>query len=180
MIRFHLLGEIGLTDPAGTPLHQLLRQPKRLALLSYLASPAPGTWHRRDTLLGLFWPEQDTAHARTSLRNALYVLRQALGDSVLRTRGDEEVSINPDLVETDLADVWLALREGRAAEALTRFRGDLLPGLFPPDSDGFQRWLESERTRVRVEVARAGVEWAATLARDGKLDQALSVGNPSG
>lgn len=175
MIRFKLLGQIDLRSDDGAQFDQLLRQPKRLSLLAYLVAPSPGTWHRRDTLLGLFWPEQDTAHARTSLRNALYVLRQALGDSVLRTRGDEEVSIDPELVETDLAEVWCALREGRPAEALTHFRGDLLPGLFPPDSDGFQRWLESERARVRVEVVKAGVEWAATLERDGKLDQALNV-----
>jgi len=175
MIRFKLLGEIDLRGDGGDQLDQLLRQPKRLSLLAYLVAPAPGTWHRRDTLLGLFWPEQDTAHARTSLRNALYVLRQALGDQALRTRGDEEVSIDPAEVETDLADLWTALREDRAGDALTHFRGDLLPGLFPPDSDGFQRWLDTERARLRIEVAKAGIEWAAALEGEGRLEEALSV-----
>jgi len=175
MIRFKLLGEIDLRGGEDTQLDQLLRQPKRLSLLAYLVSPAPGTWHRRDTLLGLFWPEQDTAHARTSLRNALYVLRQSLGEQAIRTRGDEEVSVDPGLVETDLARLWGALREDRPAEALSHFRGDLLPGLFSPDSDGFQRWLETERARLRVEVAKAGVEWAATLEREGRLEDALGA-----
>jgi DNA-binding SARP family transcriptional activator len=100
MIKLRLLGEIQLraTPPDGAEVDALLRQSKRLALLAYLASPAPGTWHRRDVLLALFWPELDTAHARTSLRNALHVLRRTLGDAILRTRGDEEVSIDPALV----------------------------------------------------------------------------------
>src|SRR5512141_3310895 len=98
MVELQVLGEIRLRADDGTEVDTLLRQPKRLARLSYLASPAPGTWHRRDMLLALFWPELDTAHARTSLRNALYVIRQTLGDSVLRNRGDEESSIDPEVL----------------------------------------------------------------------------------
>ncbi len=175
MIRFKLLGEIDLRGDGGAQLDQLLRQPKRLSLLAYLVAPTPGTWHRRDTLLGLFWPEQDTTHARTSLRNALYVLRQALGERVLRTRGDEEVSIDPAELETDLAELGEALRTGRTAEGLALYQGDLLPGLFPPDSDGFQRWLDTERARLRIEVAKAGVEWAAILEGEGGLEEARDV-----
>src|SRR5437764_6836303 len=69
MIELRMLGEIRLrTDsPDGVEVAALLGQPKRLALLAYLASPAPGTWHRRDMLLALFWPELDAAHARTAL-----------------------------------------------------------------------------------------------------------------
>src|SRR5882724_6272494 len=86
MIEFWLLGEVRLRGTDQGEVHALLRQPKRLALLAYLVTPLPGTWHRRETLLALFWPELDTVHARTSLRNALYVLRQILGDDVLRNR----------------------------------------------------------------------------------------------
>jgi DNA-binding SARP family transcriptional activator len=123
MIKLRLLGEIQLraTPPDGAEVDALLRQSKRLALLAYLASPAPGTWHRRDVLLALFWPELDTAHARTSLRNALHVLRRTLGDAILRTRGDEEVSIDPALVQSDLADVWAALRADRPEDAMAHY-----------------------------------------------------------
>ena len=76
MIRLRMLGEIRLTTADGTELDSLLRQPKRLALLAYLASPAPGVWHRRDAILALFWPELDTARARTLPRNGLYIVRQ--------------------------------------------------------------------------------------------------------
>lgn len=175
MIRLTLLGSIGLQGPDGRPVDTLLRQPKRLALLAYLACPSPGTWHRRDILLGLFWPELDTAHARSALRNGLYVLRQGLGEAVIQTRGDEEVAVNPALLATDLAELRAALRAGDADAAFARYSGELLPGLFPPDSAGFQDWLEGERTRLRLEVSRAGQVAAATLESDGRLEEARRV-----
>jgi Tol biopolymer transport system component/DNA-binding SARP family transcriptional activator len=175
MIELRLLGEIRLRASNGADVEALLRQPKRLALLAYLAAPSPGTWHRRDMLLALFWPDLDMAHARTSLRNALYVLRQTLGDQAIRTRGDEEISIDPDEMTTDLAAVWDALRHGRADEALARYGGDLLPGLFPADSEGFQRWLETERTRLKVAVCSTGIAHLDHLEREGRLSEAVAV-----
>lgn len=175
MIRFTLLGSVGLEEPDGRSVDVLLRQPKRLALLAYLACPTPGTWHRRDILLSLFWPELDTTHARSALRNGLYVLRQGLGDAAILTRGDEEVAVNPGAVSTDLADLHAALRAGDAEAAFTRYTGELLPGLYPPDSAGFQDWLEGERTRLRLEVSRAGQIAAASLEAAGRLDEARRV-----
>jgi Tol biopolymer transport system component/DNA-binding SARP family transcriptional activator len=175
MIELRMLGQIQLRAATGEPVESLLRQPKRLALLAYLASPAPGTWHRRDMLLALFWPELDTAHARTSLRNALYTLRQTLGDEVLVTRGDEEISVHPSLIWTDLGTVWDALRNGRTGEALASYGGDLLPGLFPADSDGFMRWLDAERTRLKVALSAAAMTKAEELERGGSAMDALKV-----
>ena len=175
MIKFRVLGEIQLGQSDGTTFDALLRQPKRLAVLAYLASPAPGTWHRRDMLLAMFWPELDTPHARTSLRNAIYVLRQILGDDVIVNRGDEEVSIDPALLETDLAYVWDALKRGNADEALTHYGGELLPGLYPSDSEGFLRWLDSERARLRVAVSTTAMARIDELERNGHPLKALSI-----
>jgi predicted ATPase len=52
---------------------------KTRLLLAYLAVEA-GKPQRRDHLVGLFWPEQPEAHARRSLSQALYNLRQLLGE----------------------------------------------------------------------------------------------------
>jgi len=41
MIELRVLGEIRLRTGDGAEIHTLLRQPKRLALLAYLASPTP-------------------------------------------------------------------------------------------------------------------------------------------
>jgi Tol biopolymer transport system component/DNA-binding SARP family transcriptional activator len=176
MIELRMLGAIRLDAADGSEFDTILRQPKRLAVLAYLSAPEPGARHRRDILLALFWPDLDTAHARTSLRNALYVLRQALGDDVIHSMGDEEVSVNPELLRTDLATVLTALREGRVDDALAAYGGELLPGLFPAGSDGFQRWLDSERTRLKVAVSSAAVGKLNELESNRQFAQALAIG----
>jgi Tol biopolymer transport system component/DNA-binding SARP family transcriptional activator len=177
MIELRMLGAIQLRadNPDSVAVDALLRQSKRLALLMYLASPMPGTWHRRDMLLALFWPEHDVAHARTSLRNALHVLRRTLGDDIVRARGDEEVSLDPELVRTDVAEVWAALRDGRAEDALAHYGGELLPGLYPPSADGFMRWLDSERSRLKTGITSAATMRVDEFDRDGDMGAALAV-----
>src|SRR6188474_2037717 len=114
-----MLGGIGLTGNGGE-VDALLRQPKRVALLSYLAMPRPGTWHRRDSLLGTFWPELDQLRARTALRSALYTLRRHLAEGAIRTRGDDDVSLDPHLFTTDVAAMMDDIAAGKNAEALAR------------------------------------------------------------
>ncbi|MFN8571269.1 MAG: BTAD domain-containing putative transcriptional regulator [Gemmatimonadaceae bacterium] len=144
-----MLGRIGLSGGDGREVDELLRQPKRLALLAYLASPSPGIWHRRDTLLALFWPELDVTRSRTALRNALYVLRRHLADGTIRTRGDDDVSLDPALMATDAAGFQDACASGRHEEACTAYGGDFLPGLFVQNAEGFEKWLDDERRRLR-------------------------------
>jgi predicted ATPase/DNA-binding SARP family transcriptional activator len=62
----------------GNPLSGFDSDKTRL-LLTYLAVEA-GKPHRRESLVGLFWPEQPEAHARQNLSQALYNLRQMLGE----------------------------------------------------------------------------------------------------
>jgi tetratricopeptide (TPR) repeat protein len=71
--------------------------------------------------------------------------------------------------------VWTALREGRAEDALANYHGELLAALFASDSEGFQRWLETERARLKVEVSRAALALALSLEREGRLAAALSA-----
>src|SRR5919199_686078 len=94
MIRLTALGALDLRGPDGQELRSVLAQPKRLALLAYLALAAPRGFHRRDTLLALFWPEQDEEHARNALNQAAHFLRRALGADVLINRNDGEVGLD--------------------------------------------------------------------------------------
>src|SRR5690349_25016054 len=94
MIELRLIGRVSLTGVQGREVRNLLRQPRRLALLAYLAAATPRGFHRRDSLLALFWPELDQEHARAALRQALHVVRDALGADVIVTRGDEEVGLD--------------------------------------------------------------------------------------
>lgn len=159
MIRLHLLGTVDLRSD-GVEVRSVLSQPKRLALLAYLASATPRGFHSRDTLLALFWPESDGERARNSLRQALHQLRRSLGDDVVVGRGDREVGLDPALFWCDAAEFDQALEEGRFEDALKLYRGDVLPGFFIDDAAEAERWLEEERARRR----RAAVDAAGKLA----------------
>jgi serine/threonine-protein kinase len=159
MIQLHLLGATDLRRD-GADLRAAVSQPKRLALLAYLASASPRGFHSRDTLLALFWPELDQERARSALRQALHYLRRALGDEVVISRGDREVGIDSSALWCDAAAFDDAVATGRHQAALDLYRGDLLPGFFIEDAPDAERWLEDERARRR----RLAVEAAWALA----------------
>ena len=76
-------------------------QRKQLAVLTYLTLADAGRIVKRDTLLGVFWPECDQTKARGALRQPLYNLRRELGDEVIVSHGDDDVTVNHDLVHCD-------------------------------------------------------------------------------
>ncbi|MDB4876652.1 MAG: transcriptional activator protein [Gemmatimonadetes bacterium] len=168
MIELRTLGLLELRGADGDELRPVLRQPKRLALLVYLAANAPLRYHRRDALLGLFWPELDAEHARAALRRALYFLRRSLGDGLIVSRGDDEVGIAADALQCDVISFDRALAEERHADALALYHGPLLQGFYVSDSPEFERWLDE----TRASVHRRATSAAATLT-----DSAEAVGD---
>src|SRR5437899_370596 len=155
MIELRMLGRLSLTGADGREVRGLLGQPRRLALLAYLAAASPQGFHRRDTLLALFWPELDQEHARAALRQALHVVRDALGGDAVTSRGDEEIGLDFAQVSCDVAAFERALRIGQLEEALDLYRGALLEGFFISDAPEFERWLETERARLQQAAAGA-------------------------
>jgi DNA-binding SARP family transcriptional activator len=175
MIHLHLLGPLELVDDAGHDVRPLLAQPKRLAVLAFLAAREAGEHVRRDTLLGLFWPDLDQEAARRSLRQALHVLRAQLGPDVVATRGDEEVAVNPAVLECDVAHFLAATGGARDVEALDWYRGDLLAGFYlTGGSAEFEQWLDAQRTQLRGAAAKA----AAALVRG--AEEAGDLGGATG
>jgi DNA-binding SARP family transcriptional activator len=165
------LGTAELRGPDGRSVRSLLAQPKRFALLAYLAIAQPRGFHRRDKLLALFWPDADTEHARTSLRKAVHVIRRALTEDSILARGDEELGIHPERLRVDVAAFESLGSEGRLAEALDYYRGDLLPAFFIQGAHGFEEWLDLERGRLRQRAA----ELARTLAEEYEGKQQLTL-----
>jgi serine/threonine-protein kinase len=155
MIRFRLLGSIDLRDRESQEVQPVLAQPKRLALLAYLAAASPPGPHRRDTLLALFWPELDQEHARNALSQAVHFLRRTLGETALVSRNADELAIDETVVWTDVGAFRAALDGVRTKEALDLYRGDLLPSFFVSDAPGFEQWLERERAALRTRAAAA-------------------------
>jgi TolB-like protein/DNA-binding SARP family transcriptional activator/Flp pilus assembly protein TadD len=155
MIELHLLGSVDLKGSEGETLLSALAQPKRMALLAYLAAAHPNGCHRRDKLLGLFWPESDQEHGRGALRKTVFRLRRSLGEEVIVSRGDEDLGLAEGAVWCDAVAFEGALEAGRLEEALDLYRGDLLDGFFLSEAPEFDRWLESERERLRSRAAEA-------------------------
>jgi serine/threonine-protein kinase len=173
LIELRTLGTLDLHSAEGRELHSLLAQPKRVALLAYLCIAQPHGFHRRDTLLGLFWPDSDQEHARASLRKSLHILRRALGDDAILSRGDEEVAVDFHLVSCDAAAFEANVKANRLEEALELYRGDLLAGFFIDEAPEFDQWLHSERTRLRACAARAALALSSELEASGNLPAAV-------
>lgn len=170
MMRLHLLGPLALEHEDGTSVGSVLAQPKRVALLAYLASTHPPSLHSRDTLVALLWPEADQAHARNSLRQTLHGLRRSLGQGVITGLGDERVGVDPARLWCDAAAFDAAMEAADTAEALGVYRGPLLDGFHVSDAPGFERWVEDERRRLAGRAV-AGARQLAEAA-EGSGDRA--------
>ncbi len=169
MVEFRLLGTVNLTSAEGREARRLIGQPRRLALLAYLAAATPRGIQRRDHLLTLFWPELDQGHARAALRQALHVLREELGSHVLVCPGDEEVGLDFDVVRCDVAEFDCAVAAGRMTEALDLYRGELLEGFFISGAPEFERWQDDERRRLREMASRAAQALVEAAENGGDL-----------
>ena len=174
MIRLRTLGSVDLRAANGAQIQSVLRQPKRLAVLIYLAANGP-VFHRRDRLLALFWPESDEERARGALAQQIFQLRQALGRDVILNRGDDEIGLAEGVVWCDAAAFCAAMKAGRLAEALDLYSGELLPGFLIDDAPDFDRWVEDERDHLRNQAVSACLRLCEEAERDGDLQAALDL-----
>src|SRR5256885_1777020 len=147
MIELRMLGTLDLKGTDGRAVRSILAQPKRLA---FLANPALHTaGARRDSVVALFWPELDTAHARGALRQSLRFLRRELGDGILNGHSDEAIEFEPATVWCDVVAFEEACKAGQAGHALQLYCGGFLHRCFVSrGSPRPVRRVSAERTRL--------------------------------
>ena len=155
MVQLRLLGSAEIVGSDGRNVGAL-RQPKRMALLAYLAVARPRGFHRRDKVLSIFWPELDEHRARNSLSQALHVLRTAVGEGVVLTRGEDEIAVAGEQLRCDVIEFEQAANTHDGERALSLYRGDFLDGLNVSGAPDFERWVDTERMRLRQLASRAG------------------------
>ena len=151
--RLTTFGSLSLASPAGDSVlggHGHHR--RRLALLAVLAV-ASDRGRSRDQLLALFWPEATQARARHSLDQLLYALRGTIDESVFA--GVNPVRLNPEVVGSDVGEFTEALKRGDDRTAAAVFHGPFLDGFYLSDAPEFERWVESERSRLAASHASA-------------------------
>jgi len=149
MLRLTTLGALDLRDGLGHPLREVLAQPKRLALLIYLALEGRQGPVSRDRLLAMFWPESDDAKARNTLSQALHHLRQALGPDLIENQGSNTLLIHGDGLWCDATVFSDALEHGDTELALDLYRGELCPALFVSGAPQVEEWLGIRRQELR-------------------------------
>lgn len=169
MVRLTTLGSTDLRLDARNSAEAILRQPRRFALLVYLALEGRRGYVRRDRVLGVFWPESPQAAARTSLSQALHFFRHHLGAETIELRGQEELRLSPARVWTDACAFLDASAAGQAEDALRLIAGDFLPGFYSGGLRDFDDWAEVIRCDLRTAAAEAGWNAAEAAARRGEL-----------
>ncbi|MDQ6888265.1 MAG: hypothetical protein M3068_13395, partial [Gemmatimonadota bacterium] len=168
IIRLRTLGGLDLRSSDGRDLGAVLAQPKRCALLAYLAIATPDGFSRRDTVVALFWPGLDSTHARAALRQALYFLRRELGDEAIIARGEDEVGVDGGVIRCDAVEFARALARADPAAALAEYAGDLLDGFFVTDAaPELDDWIARERRALKAQAAGAAWRCSEDCERDG-------------
>lgn len=160
MFELTTLGRIDLTGPEERRIQSVLQQTKRLGLLAYLCIESAGSVVRRDALLGIFWPEADTATARNRLKQSLFFLRRSLHPDALPSIGPDGLRVDPSIVKCDVSALVAAYHAGKWADVLDLYGGDLLPAFFIAESTEFDVWLERQRAGLRAMLADAGLRLA--------------------
>lgn len=157
MIELRVLGGLEVRTDRSHGAEIALTQPRRLALLLYLALAEPTGFHSRDRLMALLWPDSDDESARHSLRNALHTLRGSLGKDALLRRGEGFVGLNFEAVRCDALELRRLAAEGQLEAAIALWRGELAPAFHVSGVAEFEQWLDTRRTDAR-QLVRA-VAW---------------------
>jgi predicted ATPase/DNA-binding SARP family transcriptional activator len=186
-----LLGAFQVTLD-GNPVSSF-ESDKVRAMLAYLVAEASQP-HRRGSLVGLLWPERPERSARQNLSQALYNLRQSIGD---RDASPPFLLITPDSIQFNRSsDHWLdvaAFADGlegcvqhdkgvsetceqcgeRLQQAVSLYRGDFMSGFSLDSSAAFEQWVTVKQEQLRHQVLDAMYRLASCYERQGSLDRAL-------
>lgn len=164
MIEIRLLGAQSVQAADGHEILSVSTQPKRVALLAYLAlaSDSGDGYVSRDELLALFWPESDDEHARNTLNQHLYRLRVSLGSDAIPSHGTNRVGVDPAEVWCDAAEFRRALENDEPERALELYAGELLPGFHLSGTPELEKWLD----HLRLDLQRRALDVALRLARE--------------
>lgn len=164
MLHVHLFG-VPAVRRNDSPLPM---SSQMLGLLACLLL-SPRRAHPRPLLAGLFWPDVPEDRSRRNLSNALYRLRQTLGDDAPLQATAENVGVR------DGATLWVDVAEFRTAlaaddlpQAVKLYRGDLLEG-------HYDDWLLAPRLALRTQALEAMEQLVVAREADGQFAGALRL-----
>lgn len=170
-LRLNTLGRF-FVERDGRRVAGAAAQPRRLALLALLAH-AGDQGIRRDRILALLWPDADDERARKGLYQAVYALRQDLGDENAII-GSRELRLDPELVDADVQRFRSALARGELGAAVAEYGGPFLDGFLLASAPEFDRWTDETRTGLARDHASALERLARASAAAGEHVSAVN------
>ena len=179
-LTLHTLGPVRLGGGDAEACRRVLAQPKRLAVLVFLAARPRGEGVPRDRIVGTFWPELVEERARASLRTTLHFLRGTLGEEILSS-GKASIAIDSKALlcdaalllsppeDTGPAMALLGKPEATSPELgsplLDLYRGEFLDAMYVRGAPDFERWVDRRRAELRARASRMAWELAARFER---------------
>jgi DNA-binding SARP family transcriptional activator len=133
--------------------------------LSLFLSVSAGQRVTRARLLELFWPDASDESRRHALRQLLYRLRR---DGFPMMLDGEELSIDDNVVESDIRCVLGSSWPENASDEEIRAAANFLPGYDPPMPELFREWLDELRARVNAQYRRALLRQIDIARHDGR------------
>ncbi|HUS11686.1 MAG TPA: BTAD domain-containing putative transcriptional regulator [Pyrinomonadaceae bacterium] len=173
MLRLNLLGALDVVDAAGRSKSGEIAGTKPLALLAFLVVEGAERPVRRDTVIGLLWPDSTQKNARQSLSQNLHVLRTVLGD-VIVSQGQEGLSIDRSLINSDIFEFVELARTGQLEEATHVYKGEFAAGLYVKESPEFDEWMSRQRLIWRERFDAVLRKLCQSAIEAGHLNEAAS------
>ena len=171
MLTLELLGALSLRDETR-PVPVAAQQKRPLGLLAILGL-AGRKGLARDRIEAYLWPESSGARAQHALDQAVYAIRQALGSDLILSTA-RELRLNPELVQVDVWEFEQAIRASQWTAAVGHYKGPLLDGVHFADSHELESWIDTNRSRLRLEYQNAIRVLANRSAEAGDHSQSVT------
>src|SRR5436309_6337465 len=171
MLILELLGTLSLRNETH-PVPAAAQQKRPLGLLAILGL-AGRQGLSRDRIEAYLWPESSGARAQHALDQTVYAIRHALGSDVILATS-RELRLNPELVRVDVWEFEQAIGASQWTAAVGHYKGPLLDGFHFADSHELDSWIESNRSRLRLEYQKAIEFLANSSAEAGDHSQSVT------
>ncbi len=183
MLKVMLLGQFDVRRN-GTPI--VIPSRAAQSLLAYLLLSA-GTFHRREKLAGLLWPNTLEESARHNLRHELWRIRKAIeagqprdnerdylsvDEFSIAFNANSKYSLDASILERVSAEGAAANDRGHLGDligALSVYRGELLPGFYDD-------WVVLERERLSAVFERKMARLLECLVEEKRWKEILDWG----
>lgn len=151
----------------------VMRASKPLALLVYLAT-VPGRSLPREQLADSLWGDESPDRARASLRQAIYALKQVIGEEVLQSER-EVVVLRAGALDCDRDAFIAAMRVNDLDAMLAVYHGGFCESMSVGGATEYERWMRAERSHLeRLLIDRAQMVIPARIAA-GEMAPALEA-----